>query len=73
MAPKPHLCALERLFFTFVEDRFVVWLSRAEEVEDDSGELVCGSCDGLWLSKLAANAAEELSHVVFGMVQRAGR
>ena len=44
---EPHLGTLQRLLFAFVKHGFVICLSRAEQVVDDSSEL-------------AADPAEEL-------------
>jgi hypothetical protein len=63
-----HFGTLQRLLFALVEHGFVVCLSCAEQVVDDSGKLVSCSCNSLRFPELAANPAEELSHVVFGMM-----
>ena len=63
-----HLGTLQGLLLAFVEHGFVICLSRAEQVVDDSSELVRSSGDRLRFAELATDPAEELSHIVFGMV-----
>jgi len=63
-----HFGALQRLLFALVEHGFVICLSCAERVVDDSGMFVSCSCNSLRFSELAADPAEELSHIVFGMM-----
>ena len=65
---KAHLGPLQRLLFAFVEHGFVVCLSSAEQVVDNSGKLVGCSGNSLRFAELSTDPAEELSHVVFGMV-----
>jgi hypothetical protein len=65
---EPHLGTLQRLLFALVEHRFVICLSCAEQVVDDSGKLVSRSGNSLRLAELATDPAEELSHVVLGVV-----
>jgi hypothetical protein len=57
---EPHFGTLQRLLFALVEHRFVICLSCAEQVVDDSSKLVSRSGNSLRLAELATNPAEEL-------------
>ncbi len=67
LSAQSHLGTLQSLL-AFLEHGFVICLSCAEQVVDDSGKLVSCGCNSLGFSELAADPAEELSHVVFGMM-----
>jgi hypothetical protein len=54
-----HLGTLQRLLFALVEYGFVVWLSRAEQVVDDSGKLVSCSGDRLRFAELVRQINSE--------------
>ena len=69
---KSHLRTPYGLLFRLVKYCLVLGLLCAQQVEYDSGELMCGCCDGLGFAELSDNSAEKLAQIVFGVVKRLG-
>ena len=65
---KSHLGSAQGLFFASVEHGLVVGLSSAEQVVDNSRELMGRSCNCLSLAELTADPTKELAHVILGVM-----
>ena len=67
---EPILSASDGFFFRLVKDSLVVGVLCAQQVEDNAGEFVGSGRNRLRSSELARDAPEELTRIVFGMMQR---
>lgn len=66
---EPRFRTFESCFLTAVEDALVVCLFGAQQVEDDARQLVRRRGNGLRFAELTRNAPEELSEIIFGVMQ----
>ena len=72
MFAKSHLRSSPGVFIGLVKDGLGIRFFGAQDVVQDTSDLVCRRGDGLRGSKLGAHTAEELSEVALRTAQRIG-
>jgi hypothetical protein len=66
---QPRLRTPDGVVFRLVKDALVVGLLCAQQVVNDAGQFVGGCCDCLGSAKLARDAPEKFSEIIFSVMQ----